>query len=68
MKAAMFKQFLLTSTVAALLAAQPNSEPNPYRTVEHWYHAPRGTYDGLHQFGTGRAQRPYLDRRTLRRE
>ena len=29
--------------VAALAAfAQPNSEPNPYRTVENWFHLPEG--------------------------
>ena len=29
--------------VAALAAAaQPNSQPNPYRTVEHWYTMPEG--------------------------
>ena len=38
----MFKHLLLTSAVAALLAAQPNSQPNPYRTVEHWFTLPAG--------------------------
>jgi len=42
MKAAAFKHLLLTSAVAALLAAQPNSQPNPYRTVELWYTLPAG--------------------------
>lgn len=27
---------------AASMCAQPNSEPNPYRTVEHWFTLPEG--------------------------
>ena len=42
MKAAAFKHLLLTSFIAVLLAAQPNSQPNPYRTVEHWFTLPAG--------------------------
>ena len=38
----MFKSFALMGAAAALLAAQPNSEPNPYRTVEHWFTMPEG--------------------------
>ena len=34
------------AAIAALLysqpAAPPNSQPNPYRTVEHWYTLPEG--------------------------
>jgi sugar lactone lactonase YvrE len=34
----------LAFTLLAVLsaAAQPNSQPNPYRTVEHWYTMPEG--------------------------
>ena len=42
MRHAMFKSFALMGAAAALLAAQPNSEPNPYRTVEHWFTMPEG--------------------------
>ena len=28
--------------VAGRLEAQPNSQPNPYRTVEHWFTLPEG--------------------------
>ena len=28
--------------LAGALSAQPNSEPNPYRTVEHWFTLPAG--------------------------
>jgi sugar lactone lactonase YvrE len=42
MKAAAFKHLSLTSLIAVLLAAQPNSQPNPYRTVEHWFTLPAG--------------------------
>jgi sugar lactone lactonase YvrE len=42
MKAGMSRLFVLISAAAALLTAQPNSQPNPYRTVEHWFTLPAG--------------------------
>jgi len=39
----MLKHVLLTTfCMAAAAFAQPNAAPNPYRTVEHWYHLPEG--------------------------
>ena len=36
-------KFTLLFTLAAIAAsAQPNSEPNPYRTVENWFKLPEG--------------------------
>ena len=36
----MHSKALLLLVLAACAAAQPNSQPNPYRTVEHWYTMP----------------------------
>jgi len=36
------RSILLMGATAAFLAAQPNSEPNPYRTIEHWFALPEG--------------------------
>jgi len=33
---------LCTTSALAQSAAAPNSQPNPYRTVEHWYQLPEG--------------------------
>ena len=33
---------ILAGAVAAAAGAQPNSQPNPYRTVEHWFKLPEG--------------------------
>src|SRR5580704_13029834 len=33
---------LSQGTVYAQAGAQPNSQPNPYRTVEHWFTLPEG--------------------------
>jgi streptogramin lyase len=39
----MLSRVLLTTfCTAAATLAQPNAAPNPYRTVEHWYHLPEG--------------------------
>jgi sugar lactone lactonase YvrE len=40
------KIILLLAALAAVLCAQPNSEPNPYRTVEHWYQLPESRVMG----------------------
>src|SRR3954465_10872289 len=42
MRRSMFRTFALMGAAAAVLAAQPNSEPNPYREVEHWFTMPEG--------------------------
>jgi streptogramin lyase len=42
MKNRMSAIFALMGAVPAILAAQPNSQPNPYRTVEHWFTLPEG--------------------------
>src|SRR5260221_2358317 len=34
--------FIASLVVAVAVAAQPNSQPNPYRTVEHWFTLPEG--------------------------
>jgi streptogramin lyase len=36
------RRFVVTALAALVLCAQPNSQPNPYRTVEHWYKLPEG--------------------------
>src|SRR5438067_12237170 len=41
------RKFVIIAVVAFITTpgksdAQPNSEPNPYRTVEHWFTLPEG--------------------------
>ncbi len=42
MNACVSMSILLMGAAAALLTAQPNSEPTPYRTIEHWFALPEG--------------------------